>query len=549
MNRKNSHRQRSVRRGSAAVALVVTLGLLSLVVVGVVMAGARDTNVGTDRMDGLRAQMAAEAGLQMGIREVSTNADEDADGGTGTIGSAAPMVVGDASVQVAKSTSASITTLTSTGTRGNAIRKVQCTLQSVAGATNPVLFWSTATNKKVTPTTFDGTSWTSETSSSSSGGNLNWIRAAACPLRDEVLVASLDSTSEVDLSIRTNGTWGSLNALCTDVSTSSSRAFDVAYEQASGRGLVVYWDNAAARFGCRTVTNGVISAEINFVGNSNNDFRYISLVPRPNSDEILMLAVDLARVFYVSTWDGSSFGSFTKLCDAVTNVATTQCVAGTFETLSGRAMVVWGDAKLSTPRYAIKTGTSWSSAASMGSVSNTINWVRLASDPLSDNILLGICTSAPKPYLSNWNGSSWATPTNVSSALMADDGHLVDVAFEATTGKGLALYRKIVGSNEATLYLRPWTGSAWGSESATFSVSQNPDWFFLVPKPGTSEIYVAVKSTSGLIDVAKWNGSTMSAKTSITTSGTSTDAYCPMSLVVGSSSGGGVTISSITQIP
>ena len=72
-------------RGGIAVAIVIALVLLQLIVVGMVMAGSRDQALGVHRAESLRTLYAADAGLEMALRELASNADEDGDGTIGSI--------------------------------------------------------------------------------------------------------------------------------------------------------------------------------------------------------------------------------------------------------------------------------------------------------------------------------------------------------------------------------------------------------------------------------------------------------------------------------
>lgn len=73
------------RRGGAAVAIVIALVVLQLVVVGMVVAGSRDQSLGVHRAESLRSLYAAEAGVQMALRELAVGTDEDGDGTIGSI--------------------------------------------------------------------------------------------------------------------------------------------------------------------------------------------------------------------------------------------------------------------------------------------------------------------------------------------------------------------------------------------------------------------------------------------------------------------------------
>lgn len=121
------------RRGSVAAAMVVALVLLQVVVAGMVLAGARDQDLTQRRVETVRAMYAAEAGINMAVREVMLATDFDGDGAVGTIsddGNAGndPDLSG-ARVAVTRDVQGGVTTLASRGRCGGAVREVRVTLR------------------------------------------------------------------------------------------------------------------------------------------------------------------------------------------------------------------------------------------------------------------------------------------------------------------------------------------------------------------------------------------------------------------------------------
>ena len=135
------------RRGMAAIVMVAVLIVVQLIIVGMVLTGARDHDLTVRRLETIEAFYAAEAGMNMAIREMMEPADEDnddalnpvADDGIGTISYDAPApndandpAFGNAQVVVtaqADTPTAGDTTLTSQGRSGVARREMQAVLQ------------------------------------------------------------------------------------------------------------------------------------------------------------------------------------------------------------------------------------------------------------------------------------------------------------------------------------------------------------------------------------------------------------------------------------
>lgn len=132
MNR-SAHRNPRQRRGATIVAMISTMLVIALVLVGLVLGGARDQDLSVRRLETLRAFYAAEAGTNMAIREMMLSTDLDGDGDVGTIsndGNAAnDPTVSSGRVYVSKSVVGVQITLSSEGRCGVARRTIETVLQ------------------------------------------------------------------------------------------------------------------------------------------------------------------------------------------------------------------------------------------------------------------------------------------------------------------------------------------------------------------------------------------------------------------------------------
>lgn len=121
------------RRGTAAVSMIIVLMLVDLIIVGMVIGGARDHDLTIRRIETIQSFYAAEAGMNMAIREMMVNTDEDGDGTIGTISDdAVPAndpTFGQAQVFVTSAVAAPQTTLTSQGRSGDARRHIAAILE------------------------------------------------------------------------------------------------------------------------------------------------------------------------------------------------------------------------------------------------------------------------------------------------------------------------------------------------------------------------------------------------------------------------------------
>lgn len=117
-----------LRRAAAGIASIVILVFLQLAVVWSVVLSARDQDTTVQRLDTLRSFYAAEAGMNMAIREMINNSDEDGDGTIGTISNdnnaGNDPQLSTARVYVVKTISGPTSILTSRGRAGVARRQL-----------------------------------------------------------------------------------------------------------------------------------------------------------------------------------------------------------------------------------------------------------------------------------------------------------------------------------------------------------------------------------------------------------------------------------------
>ncbi len=119
------------RRGVIAIAMIVLLLILDLIILSMVIGGTRDHDLTVRRMETIESFYAAEAGMNMAIRELMELSDEDGDLTVGTISDDSPVnpandpTLGNAQFFV----SVSGTVYTSEGRSGEARRTMQAEMK------------------------------------------------------------------------------------------------------------------------------------------------------------------------------------------------------------------------------------------------------------------------------------------------------------------------------------------------------------------------------------------------------------------------------------
>ncbi len=122
------------RRGSALITVLIIVMVLGFTIVGVVGVGARNQMLSMHRISTARAFYAAEAGMNMAMRELAVGLDEDGDGTIGGISDDGDSnnnpTIGGARVFVSVQSASGNFTLLSTGSADASRRRIEVTLSA-----------------------------------------------------------------------------------------------------------------------------------------------------------------------------------------------------------------------------------------------------------------------------------------------------------------------------------------------------------------------------------------------------------------------------------
>jgi hypothetical protein len=248
-----------------------------------------------------------------------------------------------------------------------------------------------------------------------SAGAIYWAKIVACPVRDEKLLITLDSSGNLCVSTYSDaGGWAnSAFTLRNDLTNSPAtvRWFDICYEQVSGDAMVVY-STGSNVLAYRTFNGTTWSQQMsvgNLIDGSDRYPYWVSISPKPNSDEILLVySGDQVRKVYASVWNGSSWGNHTIVYNGDVNGDSYRCsIAATYEWSSGYGVVI--HANQSSQIVAKKwDGTQWLSSVS-GSAGTTPQFLVLKPRPNSNEIMVFYGNSGANTFAIKWTGSSWSS--------------------------------------------------------------------------------------------------------------------------------------------
>ncbi len=224
--------------------------------------------------------------------------------------------------------------------------------------------------------------------------NVMWANVRANHERDEFLMSTFTSGT---LRIHTqvfNGTgWNNLTQHTATAENAAQRQVDAAYEDLSGDALIVFENSSTADdVFAFTIWNGTAYASPRpYHRGSSAEIRWIRLVPKPASDDIMLILLDNQLDMHAVLWNGTDFDASTALnLTTVASTFTEEQFDFSWESLSGDGLMVYG---VSTPgiSWAFRTYDAstklWSSQGTFFTLNGGApRFTRLCSDPNSDYV-------------------------------------------------------------------------------------------------------------------------------------------------------------------
>lgn len=319
--------------------------------------------------------------------------------------------------------------------------------------------------------TWNGSAWTTEASANSLAAFPEWVVLRGSPLTNHFALATLDNTDDIEVQIWNGSAWSTLFQATNDAGTHTRRVFDLAYEQLSGHLLLVYRESGTTEVRYRTHDGTAWSAESSYAMTSSNP-RWLQLIPKRGSDEMMITCIgNSGAIHKAAMWNGSSFTNQTDL-DGVDEPNTRREHAdGAFEGVSGQGLVAYNQDSHS-PGYRTLTSATWSSVQNAPSPGAQTQWTRMASDSLSDEIIMTTLDQGNDVNVTIWNGSGWGSPFEIETNTPYSDRRAMDVAYEPQGNEALVAF----DDNTNTLKYRTWDGFGWSVEMPGPSGGSAPLW-------------------------------------------------------------------------
>ena len=387
--------------------------------------------------------------------------------------------------------------VTSTGTAGGATRVLQRGIR-LPGAM--VVYAKANLDRSPYYRMWDGTAWdTTDLTATNVGGagSIDFMVLKFARTRNEAILGVQDSAGAITAQIWNGSTWGAVTAIGT--AAAGFRGFDIEYEKNSDRALIVYHTNVAAQFSYRTLSGTTWSAATNVALPAGFlTLRWIELAPNPlaTSNDLALIMTNNggagAGRIYGLRWTGSAWndmGAGAVAWDTVAANTSTKIINVAYEQQSGDILFVWGRAARTQPYRTYSGGALGAvTVLTMGDQGGTPNWLRLAPDPTSDNIMYGATDTGSDLNTRMWTGAAWdciAVAAGACNATHPEHSAGVedildmnfDIVFETYPGNaGIAW---LVFGNGATVSRRRWNGT-WaaattsGDDTAYVALAAHP---------------------------------------------------------------------------
>jgi hypothetical protein len=351
-------------------------------------------------------------------------------------------------------------------------------------------------------------------SQTGTNSDTEWVVLKSSPVRDEKMLAILDDLGETKAQVwnasAQNWTLAKNISTAIGLTNDAYRGLDVAYEQNSGRAMVVASNGTANAV--YNIWNGTAweyaTSQVMTADGCTGTVIWVVLKSKPNSNEILEVEQDTAGDYCARIWNGTAWEK-NRTLDAAPTAYTTQRFDAAYEYSSGDAIIAWE--KQTTAGliwYETYSGGAWGTpATSARDVGSASLWIRAASMRESNRVMFGTIESTAT-YTMNaleWNGTAWGTNAGLDTSIETTAGYrFMDVAYNGTSGNAMAVY---ADANSDRPYYRTCVGAAnclagtWVAATNTTattnycgSAAADIGWIGLDPDPRTNRIFLWGKS-------------------------------------------------------
>jgi len=355
---------------------------------------------------------------------------------------------------------------------------------------------------------WNGVSWDAEASEGGASATIQWVVLKSCPARNEKILGVLSSAGDLDVSVWDGDaqTWTEpVRMASVGTTIDAYRLFDIAYEQVSGRGMIVYNPSSTGADPEFRVWNGSAWSSPQTIDIGTTGIIYwIKLASNPMSNEIAMIILDANSDVYGMIWNGTAWGNGVPLEDTA-SIAIEECIAVEYMQTSGKAMFVWGSG---TSMYSrIWNQTSWSIELSGVNLGATCNWFSLKADSKSDKLVLVSVDGNSDLNTVRWNGASWTLDSEHDSSVETDARRCADAEFETFSGHEGHIILVWGDLNTDPITYKHFDGTSWSSAiQVSISTLITDQQWHVLRRNADDRILLACLDDGSDVNTAYWDG-------------------------------------------
>jgi len=339
----------------------------------------------------------------------------------------------------------------------------------------------------------------------------------------------LSSAGFLDVSVW-NGdtqTWTSpLRVASVGATINAYRLFDIAYEQNSGKGIIVYNPTATGIDPEYRIWNGSSWSSTQTVDIGTTGVVYwIKLASKPSSKEIALITLDASSDVYGMIWNGASWGNG-QLLENNAAINAEEDIAVEYMQVSKQAMFVWGSGTQMESR--IWNGTAWDSELAGVSIGATPNWFSLKADPNSDKLVLVSVDGSDDLNTIQWSGTAWALDTEHDNRVQTNAARCADAEFETTPGHEGHIILVWGDWNILPITYKHFDGTTWGSATqiSTTDIPTTRQLWHVLRRTDDNKILLATLDDDSDINTAYWDGTKWSWSDEVETSASVQTMQC-----------------------
>jgi hypothetical protein len=334
--------------------------------------------------------------------------------------------------------------------------------------------------------------------------NVNWVEMEGCPVRKEIIMATIDGQDDINLAVWDGTSWGNPHVFSQNADK-AKKCFDIAYESQSGDALVVgrtggtttvsynIWDGTAWLHGTPQPAFNLASGALTLV----------AMASCPGNDSILIAAVNWNVGLELFLWNGSAFSSLGTLATSLDgdNHGIAEIV---YEQQSGDAFIFWS--ATGGIHYRVWNGASLSAENTIPAFTADVSCIRAASDPTSDHIIVAGVDKFCDVTVAIWDGDAWTDYREVEIAAANSNLQVMDVAWEASGEDALVAWCPWTVTNVNFMSWRKGTALADSTIQVGPNFGQTLWLMRLFSISGSEKIVLLGQTNTEKVSYCLWNG-------------------------------------------